>query len=127
MQIFVPVYGMYKNDRHQTEGLCDENQIFEVNKNSKLFRLLSEIQNEVHRFAINYHRKSREKTMLRSELDEISGIGEKRKLALLRAFGGMEGIKNASIEDLQSVDGMNARSAKAIVEYFQRKNEEHKE
>ena len=122
--INIPVFGMYKNDRHQTEGLCDEHQLLEVGKNTKLFRLLCEIQNEVHRFAINYHRKSREKAMIRSELDQIAGIGEKRKLTLLKAFGGIERIKSATVEELAQVDGMNRSAAAAVVDYFYAKKEE---
>ena len=98
--------------------------MLEVGKNTKLFRLLCEIQNEVHRFAINYHRKSREKAMIRSELDQIAGIGEKRKLTLLKAFGGIERIKSATVEELAQVDGMNRSAAAAVVDYFYAKKEE---
>ncbi|MDO4711209.1 MAG: excinuclease ABC subunit UvrC, partial [Peptostreptococcaceae bacterium] len=119
--IDVPVFGMYKNEKHQTEGLADEDQLYEIGKNTRLFRFLSEIQNEVHRFAINYHRRSREKNMIRSELDSIKGIGEKRKLLLLKRFGGIEGIKNATQEELSDLDGMDKRSAAAVFDHFQKK------
>lgn len=122
--IIIPVFGMYKNDKHQTEGLSDENQIYEIGKNTQLFRFLSEIQNEVHRFAINYHRKLRDKTMIKSELDGINGIGDKRKILLLKTFGGIEGIKKASIEELASIQGMNRNSAKSVFEYFRKTNKE---
>lgn len=120
----IPVFGMYKNDKHQTEGLADEHQLYEIGKSTKLFRFLSEIQNEVHRFAINYHRKTREKSMIRSELDNIKGIGEKRKLLLLKVYGGMDGIKKATVEELSSLDGMDKKSAAAVVEYFREKSKE---
>lgn len=119
--IMIPVFGMYKNDKHQTEGLADENQLYEIGKNTALFRFLSEIQNEVHRFAINYHRKLREKTMIRSELDGIKGIGDKRKMLLLKTFGGLDGIKKASIDELASIHGMNKSAAKTVFEYFREK------
>ncbi len=122
--VSIPVFGMFKNDKHQTEGLTDEYSDYKVKKNSKLFRLLSEIQNEVHRFAINYHRKSREKSMIRSQLDEIKGVGEKRKLMLLRTFGSVENIKKQSVEVLAQLDGMNRAVAEAIVAHFAKKNEE---
>lgn len=116
----IPVFGMYKNEKHQTEGIADDKQLYEVNKNSNLYRLISEIQEEVHRFAINYHRKMREKSMITSELDHLPGIGEKRKLALLRAYGGIEGIKNATLEELCGIDAMNKASAKTVYEYFRK-------
>ena len=118
----IPVFGIYKNDKHQTRGLADAKQNYEIDSRTSLFRFLSEIQNEVHRYAIAYHRKTRESTMLKSDLDNIKGIGAKRKLALLRHFGDIEGVKKATLEELTAVDGMNKLSAKAIIDYYKEKN-----
>lgn len=117
----IPVFGMFKNDKHQTEGLTDEYKMYPINKKSKLFRLLTEIQNEVHRFAINYHRRTREKSMIRSELDEIPGVGEKRKLLLLKTFGSVQQISQKTVEELSQPDGMNRKVAQQIVDFFKKK------
>lgn len=124
-QISLPVFGIYKDDNHQTRGLADDKQNYEIGKTTPLFRFLSEIQNEVHRFTITYHRKTREKSMIKSELDYIKGIGEKRKIMLLKTYGGIEGIKKAGLEELAHLDGMNKRAAQAIVDYFENKEQKN--
>lgn len=122
--VHIPVFGIYKDDKHQTKGLADDKQNYEINNRTALFRFLTEIQNEVHRFAITYHRKTREKSMLKSEIENIKGIGSKRKNALLKKFGSIEGIQKASYEELIHTDGMNAASAKSIIDYYKEKHNE---
>lgn len=119
--IRIPVFGIYKDDKHQTKGLADAKQNYEINQRSSLYRFLTEIQNEVHRYAISYHRTSRNKSMIQSDLDNIKGIGEKRKMALLRRFSSIEGIKKASFDELISVEGMNRAAAEAIITHFKEK------
>ncbi|MCD7854581.1 MAG: helix-hairpin-helix domain-containing protein, partial [Clostridiales bacterium] len=82
------------------------------------FKLVTRIQDEVHRFAIEYHRHSREKREFRSVLDDIKGIGEIRRKRLIKHFGDVEGIKKASVEELSSVEGMDSRAAKAVFDFF---------
>ena len=119
--IHIPVFGIYKDNKHQTKGLSDDRQNYEINSRTALFRFLTEIQDEVHRFAITYHRKTREKSMLKSDLDNIKGIGLKRRNALLFAFGDIEKIKKASYDELKNTKTMDAKSAKAIIDYFKEK------
>ncbi len=109
----IPVYGMVKDDKHSTRALIDENRKeFEISEN--LFFFITNLQNEVHNTAIEYHRKLREKEMTKSELDEIDGIGENKRQALLKHFGTIEKIKNASIEELMEVKGINKEIAQRI-------------
>lgn len=117
-KVNIPVFGIYKNEKHQTKGLADAKQNYEINNRTALFRFLTEIQDEVHRFAITYHRKSREKRMLKSDLDNIKGIGVKRKSALLRKFGDIEKIKKASFDELINTDTMDTKAARSIIDYF---------
>ncbi|MFV0504432.1 MAG: excinuclease ABC subunit UvrC [Lachnospirales bacterium] len=114
----IPVAGMVKDDKHRTNGILFNKEEKILKKTSEGFKLLTRIQDEVHRFAIEYHRKLREKSVIRSELDNISGIGEKRKSALLKAFGSVENIKKAGFEDIAQVDGMNKGAAQKVVDYF---------
>lgn len=113
----VKVLGMVKDDRHQTNMLIDKNgEIIPLSQEA--FRLISEIQNEVHRVAVSYHRKLSETELSRSVLDEIPGIGAKRKKALLRAFGSVKAIKNASPAELAEVDGISTAVAEEIFRFF---------
>ena len=111
----IPVYGMVKDDNHRTRALMDENRK-EVPISEDLFLFLTRFQDEVHRTAIEYHRKLREKAVTKSDLDEISGIGKKKKQELLKKFGSVEKIKKASIEELTSIKGINENLAKSIKE-----------
>ena len=88
--------------------------------NSEGFKLITRIQDEFHRFAIEYHRKLHEKVSLHSVLDDIEGIGEKRKKALLRYFGSIEEIKKASIKEIVKVDGMNIKVAESVYRFFRK-------
>lgn len=90
--------------------------------------MIYRIQEEAHRFAIEYHRNLRDKTLFKSELDNIENIGEKRKINLLKVFGSVENIKNKSVEELANVDGMNIKAAESVYDYFKKKtvNSENK-
>lgn len=114
----IDVAGMVKDDQHRTRGLYFDNQILELSKNSEAFKFISRVQDEVHRFAITYHRSVHEKNAFRSILDDIKNIGEKRKKALLKNFGSVEKIQKASLKELQAVDSMNRKSAEAVYEFF---------
>jgi excinuclease ABC, C subunit len=118
LNITIPVAGMVKNDRHQTHGLLDQsgNQVT-LPKNHPTFHLLGRIQNEVHRFAITFHRQQRAKSMTLSALDNIPGIGPKRKQNLLRHFSSLEDIRQASIQELQAA-GIPLSSATVIQKYL---------
>ena len=108
---------MVKDDRHRTSLLIDKNgEIIELEQPA--FKFISEIQQEVHRVAISYHRRLGETELSRSLLDEIPNIGAKRKKALLRAFGSVKAIKNASIEELAGVDGISKAVAEEIFKFF---------
>ena len=116
--INIPVCGMIKDDKHTTRGLIYKNQEIEFKKTDKVYRLIYRIQEEAHRFAIEYHRNLRDKTLFKSELDNIENVGEKRKINLLREFGSIENIKNKSIEELSNVQGMNVKAAESVFNYF---------
>lgn len=109
----IPVFGMVKNDKHQTRALMDENRK-ELKISPRLMNLITNFQDTVHDTAITYHRKLRDKAITKSELDEIDGIGKVKKQALLKAFGSVEKIKQASIEDLVNVKGINEELAKKL-------------
>ena len=108
----IPVFGMVKDDKHSTRALIDENRI-EFLISEKLFNFITNLQDEVHKTAIEYHRKVRDKEMTKSKLDYIDGIGEKKRTALLKKFGSVKKIKEASIEDLIQVKGINLALALA--------------
>ena len=117
----IPVCGMIKDDKHTTRGLIFQNKEIELSKISVIYQLIYRIQEEAHRFAIDYHRNLRDKTLFKSELDNIENIGEKRKLKLLKKFGSVESIKKKSIEELSQVMGMNIKAAESVYNYFNRK------
>ncbi len=111
----IPVFGMVKNDKHQTRALINENRDeFEISES--LMNLITKFQDTVHDTAITYHRKLRDKQMKKSELDEINGIGEVKKKELLKHFGSVKKIKEATIEELTSVKGITKEIAKRIKE-----------
>ncbi len=111
----IPVFGMVKNDKHQTRALMDENRN-ELKISQNLMNVITNFQDTVHDTAITYHRKLRDKEITKSELDKISGIGEVKKQALLKHFGSVEKIKQASIEELTKVRGITEKIAKEILE-----------
>lgn len=118
LELSIPVCGMVKDDKHRTRGLYYNNTILPLDKHSEGFKLITRIQDEAHRFAIEYHRKLRTKTQIQSILDEIEGIGPARRKALLRHFGSVEKIRKAPIEALASVESMNVKSAEAVYSFF---------
>lgn len=125
LNITIPVCGMVKDDNHRTRGLFFDEREIPIDINSEGFRLMTRIQDEVHRFAIEYHRSLRSKEQVRSILDDIDGIGEKRRKALMRHFVSMDAIKNASVNELAAVDGMNGKVAENVYKFFHKggKNE----
>ena len=111
----ISVYGMVKNDKHQTRALMDEKRV-EIEISEDIFNLITNFQNSVHDTAIGYHKFLRDKSMSKSKLDEISGVGTVKKLALLKKFGSVEKIKNAEIEEIAKVKGINKSLAEKIKE-----------
>ena len=115
LELDIPVFGMVKNDKHQTRALINEQrQEFEISEN--LMNLITKFQDEVHDTAISYHRKLRDESITKSELDDIKGIGDVKKKALLKYFGSVEKIKNSSIEEIVKVNGINEELAKNILQ-----------
>ena len=115
LELDIPVFGMVKNDKHQTRALINEQrQEFEISEN--LMNLITKFQDEVHDTAISYHRKLRDESITKSELDDIKGIGETKKKALLKYFGSVEKIRNSSIEEIVKVNGINGELAKNILQ-----------
>ncbi|CCQ97954.1 UvrABC system protein C [[Clostridium] ultunense Esp] len=114
----IPVCGLVKDEAHSTRGIIYNNQEINLEERSPGFRLIYKIQEEAHRFAISYHRSLRSKKMFKSELDDIKGIGEKRKRELLKYFHTIDNIKKASIEELAQVNSMNRRVAEDLYNHF---------
>lgn len=121
--IDIPLWGMYKDDRHRTKGLINETREIELNRTSNLYRFVAGIQEEVHNYAITYHRSLRNKKLTKSEIDNIPGIGEKRKKALLAKFKTIEGIKNATLEELEDTETMNSKAAESVYDFFREKEQ----
>ena len=118
LNINIPVCGLVKDDFHKTRGIIYNNEEINLEEDSLGYRLIYNIQEEAHRFAINFHRSLRSKKMFKSELDDVKGIGEKRKKALLKHFGSIDNIKKASIEELSQVESMNKKVAKDLFKHF---------
>lgn len=114
----IPVCGMVKDDKHRTRGLYYNNEELTFKAGSEAINMITALQDETHRFAITYHKLLRSKEQVHSILDEIEGIGPKRRKALLLHFKNIEAIKSASIEDLTSAPGMNRAAAEKVYEFF---------
>lgn len=114
----IPVCGMVKDDNHRTRGLYYNNKELPIDKSSELFKLITRIQDETHRFAIEYHRSLRQKHQVHSILDDIKGIGPTRRRALMKYFQSLEAIQAAEVEEIQKVPAMNRASAKVVYEFF---------
>jgi len=114
----IPVCGMVKDDNHRTRGLYYNNTELPISKSSEGFHLITRIQDEAHRFAITFHRKLRTKDQVHSVLDDIPGIGPKRRKALMKAFESLEDIKQATTEDLAEVEGFNLAAASSVYDFF---------
>ncbi len=114
----IPVCGMVKDDRHRTRGLFYREKEMPVEQQSEGFYLMTRIQDEVHRFAIEYHRSLRSKEQVKSILDDIPGIGQKRRKALMRRFKTIEKVREATVEELAQVDTMNEKAAQSVYDFF---------
>jgi excinuclease ABC subunit C len=114
----IPVCGMVKDDNHNTRGLYYNNVELPIDRHSEGFKLITRIQDEAHRFAIEFHRSLRSKSQVHSVLDDIDGIGPARRKALMRSFQSIEKIREASVEELAAVDAMNQASAEAVYQFF---------
>ncbi|MBP3329868.1 MAG: excinuclease ABC subunit UvrC [Clostridia bacterium] len=122
MGIDVPLFGMVKDSSHRTRAIQSGGNEIAINSNRKAFTLVSNIQEEVHRFAVSYHRQKHKKNSLSTTLTKIDTIGESKAKILLRSFRTLTAIKNATREELMSVKGINAKNAEKIVEYFSHEN-----
>lgn len=120
LKLNIEICGLVKDDFHRTRGIIYNNEEFNVDLNSRAYKMIYKIQEEAHRFAINYHRNLRSKTMFKSELDDIKLIGPKRKENLLKHFKSIDKIKKASIKELMEVESMNEKSAESLYEHFRR-------
>lgn len=118
LDLHIPVCGMVKDDNHRTRGLYYNNVEIPIDRRSEGFKLITRIQDEAHRFAIEYHRSLRSKGQVHSILDDIPDIGPTRRKALMRRFQSLEAVKDASLEDLEQTPGMNARSAQSVYNFF---------
>jgi excinuclease ABC subunit C len=118
--VCIPVFGMVKDNKHKTRGIISPEGEIDLTKNMVLFRFFTGVQNEAHRFAMDYNKKLREKSLQKSELDNIKGIGDKRKKALLKTFKSVKRIREASIDELLNVSEINESLAKQIYTYFKR-------
>lgn len=119
----IPVAGLVKDDKHTTRALFYEGREYPLDRHSRLYPFLASMQEEVHRFVIDYHRSLRSKGLVRSELDEIKGLGSARKRALLQKFGSIEAIRSASYDALLETDGLPKAVAENIVKYYSKRNE----
>lgn len=122
LNIDIPVCGLVKDDKHQTRGIIYNNNELIINKGSNLMQLIRRIQDEVHRFAITYHRSLRDKRTLHSVLDDIPYVGEKRRRALLMKFGSVDNIKKASMQELLETQSIDKKSSESIYNYFNGNN-----
>ena len=120
LRIDIPVCGMVKDDNHRTRGLYFNNEEIAIDTRSEGFKLITRIQDEAHRFAIEYHRSLRSKTQVKSALDDIPGVGPARRKALMRHFKSIQDIKNASVEELCQVSEIPAHIAEEIYTFFRK-------
>lgn len=122
--INIPVFGMYKDDSHKTQGLCSDAEVYDLPKRTQGYKLVFEMQEEVHRFAIDYHRSIRDKNMIKSELDDIPGIGEKRKTVIFNHYKSVDNLRQADAQEIAKLPGFNKGVAQKIIDYFKEKNSE---
>ena len=118
LSLDIPVAGLVKDDRHRTRGIYFNNTEQPIDLHGELFKLITRIQDETHRFAIEYHKLLRSKEQVHSVLDDIPGIGPARRRALMRAFDSLEAIKNAKVSDLVEIESMNQKSAESVYNFF---------
>lgn len=118
LRLNIPVCGMVKDDNHNTRGLYFNNKEIDIDRRSEGFKLITRIQDEAHRFAIEYHRSLRSKAQVKSVLDEIPGVGPMRRKALMKHFTSIEEIKQAEFETLLEAEGMNRAAAQSVYDFF---------
>lgn len=118
LKLIIPVCGMVKDDKHRTRGLFFKEQEVPVKAGSEGFHLMTRIQDEAHRFAVEYHRSLRGKEQTHSILDDINGIGKRRRKALMKHFMSIEDIRNATVEELGSIESMSESAAKSVYNFF---------
>ena len=123
----IPVCGMVKDDKHRTRGLYFRNVEIPIDRNSEGFKLITRVQDEAHRFAIEYHRLLRSKGQVHSILDDIPGIGPTRRKELMRHFQGIDDIKAATVEELSGLPGMNKKAAEQVYTFFHAPAQEENE
>lgn len=122
LNISIPVCGLVKDDKHQTRGIIYNNKELIINRNSNLMQMIRRIQDEVHRFAITYHRTLRDKRTLHSILEDIPNVGEKRRRNLLMKFGSVENIRKATYDELLETESIDKKAANSIIDYFNRQD-----
>ena len=122
LHLNIPVCGMVKDDNHRTRGLYYHNVEIPIDRGSEGFKLITRIQDEAHRFAIEYHRSLRSKEQVHSVLDDIPDIGPARRKALMKKYQSLEAIREATEEDLAQTDSMSRRAARSVYRFFGRKN-----
>ena len=127
LKINIPVCGMVKDDKHRTRGLYFRNVEIPIDRNSEGFKLITRVQDEAHRFAIEYHRLLRSKGQVHSILDDIPGIGPTRRKELMRHFQGIDDIKAATVEELSGLPGMNKKAAEQVYTFFHAPAQEENE
>ena len=127
MDLAIPVCGMVKDDKHRTRGLYFRNVEIPIDRNSEGFKLITRVQDEAHRFAIEYHRLLRSKGQVHSILDDIPGIGPTRRKELMRHFQGIDDIKAATVEELSGLPGMNKKAAEQVYTFFHAPAQEENE
>ncbi len=118
LHLNIPVCGMVKDDNHRTRGLYYHNIEIPIDRNSEGFKLITRVQDEAHRFAIEYHRSLRSKTQVHSILDDIPGIGSSRRKALMKKYQSLDAIKSATVEDLLDTPSMNEQAAQSVYQFF---------
>lgn len=118
LRLNIPVCGMVKDDNHNTRGLYFNNKEIEIDRRSEGFKLITRIQDEAHRFAIEYHRSLRSKAQVKSVLDEIPGVGPMRRKALMKRFASIEEVRQAELETLLEAEGMNRAAAQSVYDFF---------
>ena len=122
LKLSIPVCGMVKDDHHRTRGLYFDNREIPIDRHSEGFRLITRIQDEAHRFAIEYHRSLRSKEQVHSVLDDIPNIGQSRRKALMKQFQSLDAIREATVEQLKEVPTMNEKAAESVYQFFRGQN-----
>ena len=118
LNLQIPVCGMVKDDNHRTRGLYYNNTEISIDSHSEAFKLITRIQDEAHRFAIEFHRKLRGQGQVHSVLDDIPGVGPSRRKILMKHFDNIDAIRGASVEELKNLPSMNEKVAEEVYKYF---------